>query len=157
MTVELASTEAADKNNSSGDGQPKTAKQLEKEAKKLAKLEKLKQKQEKLASIASKDKSQKKPKAKKESAVYSVPTPEGEKKDTSFPLPDAYSPQYVEAAWYSWWERNGFFKPEYGRSNINENNEKGKFVMVIPPPNVTGSLHLGHALTNSVEDCLTRW
>lgn len=58
MTVELASTEAADKNNSSGDGQPKTAKQLEKEAKKLAKLEKLKQKQEKLASIASKDKSQ---------------------------------------------------------------------------------------------------
>ena len=32
-----------------------------------------------------------------------------------------------------------------------------KFVMVIPPPNVTGSLHLGHALTSSVEDALTRW
>lgn len=31
------------------------------------------------------------------------------------------------------------------------------FVMVIPPPNVTGSLHLGHALTNSIEDCLSRW
>lgn len=32
-----------------------------------------------------------------------------------------------------------------------------KFVMVIPPPNVTGSLHLGHALTNAVEDAITRW
>lgn len=29
-------------------------------------------------------------------------------------MPDAYSPQYVEAAWYSWWEKEGFFKPEYG-------------------------------------------
>lgn len=33
--------------------------------------------------------------------------------DVSGPLPSAYSPQYVEAAWYSWWEREGFFKPEY--------------------------------------------
>jgi len=33
--------------------------------------------------------------------------------DTSFPLPDAYSPKYVEAAWYSWWEKQGFFSPEY--------------------------------------------
>lgn len=32
-----------------------------------------------------------------------------------------------------------------------------KFVIVIPPPNVTGTLHLGHALTNSVQDCLVRW
>lgn len=32
-----------------------------------------------------------------------------------------------------------------------------KFMMVIPPPNVTGSLHLGHALTNAVEDCIARW
>lgn len=36
-------------------------------------------------------------------------------------------------------------------------SEKGQFVMVIPPPNVTGSLHLGHALTNSIEDAITRW
>jgi len=33
--------------------------------------------------------------------------------DTRCPLPDAYSPKYVEAAWYSWWEREGFFRPEY--------------------------------------------
>lgn len=36
-------------------------------------------------------------------------------------------------------------------------SDKGQFVMVIPPPNVTGSLHLGHALTNSIEDAITRW
>lgn len=29
-------------------------------------------------------------------------------------MPDSYSPKYVEAAWYSWWEKEGFFKPEYG-------------------------------------------
>ena len=34
---------------------------------------------------------------------------------------------------------------------------RGKFVIPIPPPNVTGSLHLGHALTNAIEDCLVRW
>uniref|UniRef100_A0A672MY29 Valine--tRNA ligase n=1 Tax=Sinocyclocheilus grahami TaxID=75366 RepID=A0A672MY29_SINGR len=67
------------------------------------------------------------------------------------PLPDSYSPQYVEAAWYSWWEKQGFFKPEYGP------NPRGVFMMCIPPPNVTGSLHLGHALTNAIQDCLTRW
>lgn len=34
--------------------------------------------------------------------------------DVITPLPDSYSPQYVEAAWYPWWEKQGFFKPEYG-------------------------------------------
>lgn len=43
------------------------------------------------------------------------------------------------------------------RSSPDESNPKGNFMMVIPPPNVTGSLHLGHALTTAVEDCLTRW
>lgn len=36
--------------------------------------------------------------------------------DVVSPLPDSYSPQYVEAAWYPWWEKQGFFKPEYGVS-----------------------------------------
>jgi hypothetical protein len=35
--------------------------------------------------------------------------------DTSGRMPDAYSPQYVEAAWYAWWEKSGFFKPEYSK------------------------------------------
>lgn len=52
----------------------------------------------------------------KESAVYTKNTPLGKKKDLSGPLPDAYSPQYVEAAWYAWWEKEGFFKPEYNVS-----------------------------------------
>lgn len=45
--------------------------------------------------------------------VYEGNTAEGEKKDISGVMPEAYSPQYVEAAWYSWWEKQGFFKPEY--------------------------------------------
>ena len=36
--------------------------------------------------------------------------------DTKCPMPEAYSPCYVEAAWYAWWEKSGFFKPEYGVS-----------------------------------------
>uniref|UniRef100_A0A8C2XH34 valine--tRNA ligase n=1 Tax=Cyclopterus lumpus TaxID=8103 RepID=A0A8C2XH34_CYCLU len=84
------------------------------------------------------------------------PTAPGEKKgDLSIPLPDSYSPQYVEAAWYPWWEKQGFFKPEYG--SISDPNPHGIFMMCIPPPNVTGSLHLGHALTNAIQDSLTRW
>uniref|UniRef100_A0A3Q2YZ20 Valine--tRNA ligase n=1 Tax=Hippocampus comes TaxID=109280 RepID=A0A3Q2YZ20_HIPCM len=77
--------------------------------------------------------------------------------DVVSPLPDSYSPQYVEAAWYPWWEKQGFFKPEYGRQSISDPNPQGIFMMCIPPPNVTGSLHLGHALTNAIQDCLTRW
>lgn len=52
--------------------------------------------------------------------MYDLNTVEGEKKDVTTPLPDAYSPKYVEAAWYGWWEKQGFFKPEYGvRKFIN--------------------------------------
>uniref|UniRef100_A0A3P9CRU4 Valine--tRNA ligase n=1 Tax=Maylandia zebra TaxID=106582 RepID=A0A3P9CRU4_9CICH len=108
-------------------GPPKTEAQLKKEAKKREKLEKFQQKKEM------------------------------EAKKKTHPLPDSYSPQYVEAAWYPWWEKQGFFKPEYGRKSISEENAKGIFMMCIPPPNVTGSLHLGHALTNAIQDCLTRW
>jgi len=53
-------------------------------------------------------------KKEKELAVYEQITKPGEKKDVTFPMPDSYSPRYVEAAWYSWWEKEGFFKPEYG-------------------------------------------
>lgn len=139
----------------------KTEKQLEKEAKKAEKLAKLQAKLEKKAAQEAtqekKEKSEKKTKDVKSAAVYISNTAVGEKKDVSCPLPEAYSPRYVEAQWYSWWEKQGFFKPEYGRSSILDTNLKGKFVMVIPPPNVTGTLHLGHALTNSIEDAITRY
>ena len=62
---------------------------------------------------------QKKAKEVKESAVYTSNTAPGEKKDIAGDLPDAYSPRYVEAQWYSWWEKEGFFKPEYGVSILN--------------------------------------
>ncbi|CAH8866827.1 unnamed protein product [Trichobilharzia szidati] len=121
-------------------------KKLAKE-KKLAKFE---AKKEKLASDPSK-KSEKKKKAKKEEVVQSAVIDASGKKDTSGEMPESYSPKYVEAIWYDWWDSNGFFKPE------SQANSSEKFVMVIPPPNVTGVLHLGHALTNSVEDAIARW
>lgn len=54
----------------------------------------------------------------KETVEYTANITPGEKKDVSIPMPKAYSPSYVEAAWYSWWEKEGFFKPEYGVSLI---------------------------------------
>jgi len=80
-------------------------------------------------------------------------TKAGEKKDMSAPFADSYTPAQVESAWYEWWQAKGFFE-----ANVEEKDKfKGKFVMVIPPPNVTGSLHLGHALTNAVEDTICRF
>eukprot|EP00796_Vickermania_ingenoplastis_P006059 gene6060-4359_t len=65
-----------------------------------------------------------------------------------------YNPSEVEAEWYSWWEKSGFFQPasDSGRKTNGE-----RFVIVAPPPNVTGSLHLGHALTGAVQDTLIRY
>ena len=77
-------------------------------------------------------------------------TPKGQKKDVSKDMPKGYCPPAVEAAWYDWWEQSGFFKPE-------ADSDKPPFVIVIPPPNVTGSLHLGHALTNAIQDTVVRW
>lgn len=142
------------------EGEPeKTAKQLEKEAKKQAKLDKLQQKLEKKSAVTPKPPTEKKEKQKelKDSAVYDCQTAPGAKKNVSNPMPSAYSPQYVEAAWYSWWEKEGFFMPEYGRDSISAPNKKGNFTIIIPPPNVTGSLHLGHALTNAIQDSIVRW
>uniref|UniRef100_A0A671P772 valine--tRNA ligase n=1 Tax=Sinocyclocheilus anshuiensis TaxID=1608454 RepID=A0A671P772_9TELE len=131
-----------------------TAAQLKKEAKKREKMEKFQQKKE----MEEKKKMQPQTEKKELGVVtYNIPTPPGEKKDVLSPLPDSYSPQFVEASWYSWWEKQGFFKPEYGRKNVSEPNPCGVFMMCIPPPNVTGSLQLGHALTNAIQDCLTRW
>jgi len=61
---------------------------------------------------------------------------------------DKYIHKEVENKIYSYWEKNNLFKPK---------NNKKKFSIVIPPPNVTGSLHMGHALNNSIQDLLTRY
>uniref|UniRef100_A0A914CX14 Valine--tRNA ligase n=1 Tax=Acrobeloides nanus TaxID=290746 RepID=A0A914CX14_9BILA len=145
-----------------GEAKLKTPAQLKKEAEKAAKLAKFEAKQQKLqqqkVETAAKPKESKKKEKESKPAVteYIFSKPLGEKKDIFGELPAAYNPKYVEAAWYEWWEKEGFFRPEYGR-DLNQPNPKGKFTIVIPPPNVTGTLHLGHALATSVEDVMARW
>jgi len=130
-------------------------KKQQKEAKKQEKLAKFEAKKAKAEATKDGD-VKKKEKVKKDStiAIYDIDTPHGAKKDTSCPLPNAYSPQYVEAAWYAWWEKSGFFKPEFYQTELEE---RKIFMIVIPPPNVTGSLHLGHALTGAIQDAIVRW
>jgi len=64
-------------------------------------------------------------------------------------LAKAYEPQEVEKKWYAAWQAAGCFKAD-------ENSEKEAYSIVIPPPNVTGILHLGHVLNNSIQDILAR-
>ena len=76
--------------------------------------------------------------------------------DVSGNLPaTGYDPIQVEAAHYDWWNAKGFFKPRYQENG--EPLEKGVFSITFPPPNVTGNLHIGHALTTSLQDTLIRW
>lgn len=63
----------------------------------------------------------------------------------------AYEPKLFEEPLYDWWERQGFFKPEYAGEDAEP------FVIAMPPPNVTGALHIGHAMTASVEDLMIRY
>ena len=67
-------------------------------------------------------------------------------------LAKAYDPKEAEENHYKKWEERGCFTPE-----INENSEAEKYSIVIPPPNVTGNLHMGHALQHTIMDTLTRW
>jgi len=65
-------------------------------------------------------------------------------------LPSSYEPKDVETKWYEHWEKMGYF-----HADVNDNKEP--FSIVIPPPNVTGNLHMGHALNNTLQDILARW
>lgn len=82
-------------------------------------------------------------------------TPEGDKKNMDLPMAATYKPKAVESAWSAWWEKQGYFTPDPKAAKGTA--ESKRFVMVMPPPNVTGSLHLGHTLTGAIEDSLTRW
>lgn len=79
----------------------------------------------------------------------------GEMKDMSQPMAEAYHPKQVEAAWYAWWEKQKFYHAD--PKKVIENPNQKVYTMVIPPPNVTGALHLGHALMLAIEDALMRW
>ena len=65
-------------------------------------------------------------------------------------LPKAYEPAKVEGKWYRFWEEQGLFRAE-------ESSGGPAFSIVIPPPNVTGDLHMGHALNNTLQDILCRY
>jgi valyl-tRNA synthetase len=63
-------------------------------------------------------------------------------------LPKTFDPAEIESRWYARWEEQGLFRPE--------RPDAEPFTIVIPPPNVTGSLHIGHALDNTLQDVLVR-
>ena len=65
-------------------------------------------------------------------------------------IPKAYESGQVEQKWYRFWMEQGYFTPKIDHS-------KKPFVIIMPPPNVTGELHLGHALTATLEDIMVRW
>ena len=64
-------------------------------------------------------------------------------------LPKAYEPRPVEDRIYQFWLDKGYFTPKIDHS-------KQPFTIIMPPPNVTGELHLGHALTATLEDIMIR-
>ncbi|KAL7928727.1 tRNA synthetases class I domain-containing protein [Trichoderma chlorosporum] len=142
----------------------KTEKELERERKKAEKLAAFEQKKAAKAAAAANtaaNKTKKEKEKKAEAEVlpeYIEDTPEGEKKRIkSFDDPhySSYHPIAVESAWYSWWEKQGYFKPQFTpEGNVRP---EGSFVIVVPPPNVTGALHMGHALGNSLQDLLIRY
>ncbi|KAF2088336.1 valyl-tRNA synthetase [Saccharata proteae CBS 121410] len=156
--------QAPGKDGASADGEkkPKTEKELLKEKQKAEKAKKFAEKQAKKAELTAatvKNATKKKGgAAKEEIKPYVEETPKGEKKILK-PLDDeyhkAYIPSVVESAWYDWWEKEGFFEPEFGPDgNVKP---KGSFVISEPPPNVTGALHCGHALANALQDTMIRW
>jgi valyl-tRNA synthetase len=65
-------------------------------------------------------------------------------------LTSSYDPGIVEEKWYRRWEEGGYF-------HAREDDGKEPYCIVIPPPNVTGNLHIGHALNNTLQDILIRW
>lgn len=65
-------------------------------------------------------------------------------------LSDRYNPEEVEGRIYQWWVTQGHFKAE-------DTSTKPPYCIILPPPNVTGSLHMGHALNHTIQDALVRW
>ncbi len=73
-----------------------------------------------------------------------------EQTKTQSEMPKAYEPHKVEEKWHKFWLEKGYFTPKIDPA-------KKPFVIIMPPPNITGELHLGHALTATLEDIMVRW
>jgi valyl-tRNA synthetase len=69
----------------------------------------------------------------------------------------AYDPQQIELRWANAWVEQGLYTPEVGAKLRAPDPQRGTFCIVIPPPNVTGSIHIGHMLEHTQIDALTRW
>src|SRR5258708_1448387 len=65
-------------------------------------------------------------------------------------LPKSYSPGDAEERWYPFWEKNGLF-------HAKVNPSRKPYTVVIPPPNITGILTMGHVLNNTIQDVFVRW
>ncbi len=71
--------------------------------------------------------------------------------DSVSEMPKAYDPESAERKWYAFWEENGVFE-----ASTAEGDERATYSISMPPPNVTGSLHMGHALFGTIQDVLIR-
>ena len=76
---------------------------------------------------------------------------------TKSQLPKAYDFKATEEKIYTWWEKQGYFQPSNDPRKPDFDPTKKPFVISIPPPNITGSLHLGHAMFVSIEDLMIRY
>ncbi|KAI5191371.1 valyl-tRNA synthetase [Nematocida sp. AWRm77] len=123
------------------------------------KAQKLEKKMAKLAKFLGKTHITPAPKKEKKKLEFAeeAALPEGEKKHV-LKLEGQFNPLGVESSWFSWWEKSGFFTPEHaGQKSRGQKGSGKKFVMVLPPPNVTGSLHIGHAMMAAIQDALVRF
>ncbi|MFV9615884.1 MAG: valine--tRNA ligase [Gammaproteobacteria bacterium] len=68
-----------------------------------------------------------------------------------------YNPQAIEDKWYTIWENNGYFNAEQTIEGADTSTEREKFCIMIPPPNVTGRLHMGHAFQDTIMDAMVRY
>lgn len=142
----------------SADGSRNKAKDEEKERKKAEKLRKFEEKNAKRAASQTTSKTEKtKSKTISDVPVYNDPTTPGEKKillDLDHASLRAYNPAAVESSHYAWWEKMNFFasSPEFD----DKSSADKPFVIIEPPPNVTGALHMGHALSGTLQDIMIR-
>ncbi|MGA1199929.1 MAG: class I tRNA ligase family protein, partial [Candidatus Latescibacterota bacterium] len=65
-------------------------------------------------------------------------------------LEKSYDPKIIEKTWYDFWHKKGYFQPEF-------RSEGKPYTITIPPPNVTGELHMGHALQHAIHDSVIRF
>jgi len=98
-----------------------------------------------------------------EEPMTNLPKPKAQAPSPNLPiyqpanLPPAYAPHATEQRLYEWWESQGYFRPETLREKGLIPPDARPWCITMPPPNVTGALHLGHAMTAAIEDLMTRY